>query len=260
MMKNLTVALLLSLSVSAFAQETPSEESAEETSPSIPATIRVDRPSFANSSNVVGSGVTSLETGVLVTVNRDDPYRLTQTPLMLRVGTGTDMEFRLGTSGMNFKDGHAGFTDVTPGFKWNFHSDENVSASMVVGVTVPVGNPTLRSSSINPSLSFAVDFPVGPKTGLLFNVGANAPGDDRDRVVQPFATAGVTQTLNDKWAVYLEGAVFGPTAPGGITTTAGDVVVTYLVDDDMQLDAAVFKGFSSGGLDWAATVGLSTRF
>lgn len=260
MMKNLTVALLLSLSMGGLAQEATSEDSAEETSASIPATIRVDRPSFANSSNVVGSGVTSLETGVLVTVNKDNPYALTQTPLMLRVGTGTDLEFRLGTSGMNFKDGHAGFTDVTPGFKWNFHSDEAVSASMVVGVTVPVGNPTLRSSSINPSLSFAVDVPVGPKTGLLFNAGVNAPGDDRERTVQPFATAGVAQTLNDKWAVYLEGAVFGPAAPGAIATTAGDVVVTYLVNDDMQLDAAVFKGFSSGGLDWAATVGLSTRF
>lgn len=260
MMKNLTIALLLSLSASGLAQEAAPDNASEETSPSIPATIRVDRPSFANSSNVVGDGVTSLESGVLVTVNKDDPYALTQTPLMVRIGTSSDLEFRLGTSGLNFKDGHSGLTDVTPGFKWNFHSDENVSASMVVGVTVPVGNPTLRSTSVNPSLSFAVDVPVGPTTGFLFNVGANAPGDGRDRTVQPFATAGVAQTLDDKWAVYLEGAVFGPTAPGAITTTAGDVVVTYLINSDTQLDAAVFKGFSAGGLDWAATVGLSTRF
>lgn len=79
-------------------------------------------------------------------------------------------------------------------------------------------------------------------------------------MVQPFATAGVAQTLSDKWAMYVEGAVFGPGAPGAITTTAGDVVFTYLLDNDTQFDFAVFKGFSSSGLDWAATLGMAHRF
>ena len=261
-MKNLTLALLLFMSLSGLAQEAepPAEDEAEAAAPAIPATIRVDRPSFANSSNTVGKGVNSIESGVLVTVNKDDPYALTQTPLLYRVGLSPEFELRLGTTGLNFKDEDGGWADLSPGFKWNFHADEDVSVSLVGSLTVPVGSQTFRPPSVNPSLSFAVDVPVGPKTGLLFNVGANAPGEDRDRVVQPFATAGVSQTLSDKWALYVEGAVFGPGAPGGITTTAGDVVVTYLVDNDTQLDAAVFKGFSSSGLDWAATVGLSHRF
>lgn len=296
-MKNLTLALLLPLSLWAGAEEaavpqgtsprvapvtstkstqvaqeppvenpvpsvetTDTPETTDEAGVAIPTTIRVDRPSFANSSNVVGDGVHSLESGVLVTVNKDDPYALTQTPLLYRVGTSGDLEFRLGTTGLNFKDGNAGWADLSPGFKWNFHADENISASLVGSLTVPVGSQAFRPTSVNPSLSFAVDVPVGPKTGLLFNVGANAPGDGRDRVVQPFATAGLAQTLSDKWGVYLEGAVFGPSAPGAPTTTASDVVVTYLVDNDTQLDAAFFKGFSSSGLDWAATLGLSHRF
>lgn len=247
-MKRFLPTLLLSLSLSASAQT------------GIPATIRVDRPSFANSSNVVGEGVNSWESGVLVTLNKNDPEALTQTPLMFRHGLTEDLEFRLGTSGLNLRDGSAGWADLAPGFKWNFHSDESVSASLVGSLTVPVGSSTFRSASVTPSLSFAIDVPVGPKTGVLLNLGANAPGTGSDRVVQPFATAGLSQTLSDKWGVYLEGAVFGPGAPGGITTTAGDVVVTYLVNPDVQIDTAFFKGFSSGGFDWAATLGLSTRF
>ena len=260
-MKHLLCTCLLGLSLSASAQETePATSEAETPAPNIPATIRVDRPSFANSSNVVGEGVNSLESGVLVTVTKGDPYALTQTPLMFRHGINQELEFRLGTSGLNFRDGNAGWADLSPGFKWNFHSHDSVSASLVGSLTVPVGSSKFRPVSVNPSVSLAVDVPVGPKTGLLFNVGATAPGDSRDRVIQPFATAGVSQTLSDKWGLYVEGAVFGPAAPGQPNTTAGDVVVTYLVNSDMQLDAAFFKGFSSGGLDWAATLGLSTRF
>jgi hypothetical protein len=264
-MKNLTLALLLSFNVltaCCAAQEAPSETvPTEETSaPTIPATIRVDRPSFANSSNVVGDGVHSIEAGVLVTVSKGDPYALTQTPLLYRVGLNGEFEFRLGTSGMNFQDSEAGWADLSPGFKWNFHSSEDLSVSLVGALTVPVGSRAFRSTSVNPALSFAVDVPVGPKTGLLFNVGATSPGDGRDQVVQPFATAAVSQTLSDKFGIYVEGAVFGPSVPGGDTTTAGDVVVTYLVNDDFQLDAAFFKGFSSSGLDWGATLGLATRF
>jgi hypothetical protein len=275
-MKKLTLALLLSFSIWCSAQEAqapadaqpapaqPAEaeqvKEAEESAPVIPATIRVDRPSFANSSNVVGDGVHSIESGVLVTVNKDDPFALTQTPLLYRAGLNSEFELRLGTTGLNFKGSDSGWADISPGFKWNFHNSEDISISLIGSLTVPVGSRVFRSTSVNPSVSFAIDVPVGPKTGLLFNAGANAPGDGRNRVVQPFATAGVSQTLSDKVAVYLEGAVFGPSAPGGITTTAGDVVVTYLVNDNLQLDAAFFKGFSSSGLDWAATVGLATRF
>lgn len=238
----------------------PTGKEIGEPASSIPATIRVDRPSFANSSNVVGNGVHSLESGVLVTTNRDDPFALTQTPLLYRVGLNHELEFRLATSGLNIKGGDTGWGDLTPGFKWNFHADDSLSASLVGGLTVPVGSQNFRPPSVNPFLSFAIDVPVGPVTGLLFNLGASAPGDDRERVLQPFATAGVAQTLSDKWGMYIEGAVFGPGAPGATTTTAGDVVFTYLVHDDMQLDAAFFKGFSSSGLDWAATLGLSHRW
>lgn len=260
-MKRILTTLLLGLMLPTMAQaDEAAGGAAGNTASAIPTTIRVDRPSFANSSNVVGLGVNSMECGVQVIVTKGDPQSLTQTPLLFRHGISERLEFRLGTSGLNFRDGQRGWADLAPGFKWNFHSDNNISVSLVGSITVPVGSTTLRAASVSPSLSFAVDLPVGSQTGLLVNVGANAPGEGSNRVLQPFATVGVSQTLSDKWAIYAEGAVFGPGSPGAPNTTAGDVVVTYLVNPDLQLDAAFFKGFSSGGLDWAATLGLSRRF
>ena len=57
-----------------------------------PEFIIVDRPSFANGSAVVGNGVRSLESGVLVTRNRGSSDVLTQTPLLFRAGTADDLE------------------------------------------------------------------------------------------------------------------------------------------------------------------------
>ncbi len=42
--------------------------------------------------------------------------------------------------------------------------------------------------------------------------------------------------------------------------TAGDVVLTYLVTNDLQLDVAYFRGFSGIGLNQALTVGVGVRF
>jgi Putative MetA-pathway of phenol degradation len=261
-LKHIALSLLffLTTTLGGFAQEAPPPTVEEERPPSIPTTIRVDRPSFANSSDVVGEGVQSLESGVLVTATKGNSQALVQTPLLYRVGLNEQFELRLGTTGLNFQDTHAGWADILPGFKWNFHKSESLSVSLVGSVAVPLGNENLRPPSVLPSLSLATDIPLGSTTGFLLNAGVGTLGDERDRVVQTFATAGVSQNLGDRWALYVEGGVFGPDKPGNPTTTAGDVVVTYLINNNTQIDAAIFKGFSAGGLDWAATFGFSTRF
>lgn len=103
-MKKATVAILLALSTVSSAQEPPSsttEREHHEVSESSkqstrPPTIRVDRPSFANSSHVVGAGVHSLESGVLVTTTKQESHALVQAPLLYRVGINQELEFRLG--------------------------------------------------------------------------------------------------------------------------------------------------------------------
>lgn len=92
--------LILALWSSGWAQEASSE--------SRPAHIQVDRPSFANSSAVVGDGVTSLEAGVLVTTARGTDEALVQTPLLLRIGLDSDLEFRLASNLLNYQDPNFG--------------------------------------------------------------------------------------------------------------------------------------------------------
>ncbi|MGE0493888.1 MAG: transporter [Vulcanimicrobiota bacterium] len=256
MKRIVSILLLLGLSVGpAWCQESESE-----TEPGRPATIIVDRPSFGNGSKVVGDGVASLESGVLVTTTKAGGQTLTQTPLLFRVGTSGDLEFRLATNLLNYQDPNLGVGDLAPGFKWNFLSEPGASLSLVGSLQVPSGSRTFRAPGLVPSLSLAADFPLDDSTGLLINLGALSPGDGRDRVLQTFGTVGVSTPLSDKSSIYFEFAGFSPAAPGQPATTAADVVVTYLVDPDLQLDAAVFKGFSSSGLDWGFTFGVSTRF
>lgn len=67
-------------------------------------------------------------------------------------------------------------------------------------------------------------------------------------------------SVSDQLSLYFEVAGFTPQEVGGPSTMAGDIVIAYLVNPDLQLDVAGFKGFSSSGLDWGATVGISHRF
>lgn len=131
---------------------------------------------------------------------------------------------------------------------------------MVGSLAVPVGQVAFRSRSVTPSLSFAGDFPVNQKTGVLVNVGANLPDSDTGRVVQDFLTLGSSRALTDSTSIYLEIAGFGPAQPGLPSTVAGDLVLTHRVNPDLQFDTALFKGFSGSGLDWGFTFGMARRF
>lgn len=240
------------------AQENKQDE--KEKTPERPPTIIVDRPSFANGSAVVGEGVQSLETGVLVTDAKGSSPLLIQTPILYRAGVSEHFEFRLATNLINFSEPDFGTGDLAPGFKWNFLKKDKLSMSVVGSLSVPTGSEAFRAPGVIPALSLAADIPLNDSTGLLINLGGLSPGDDRERVIQGFATFGVSRVLNDRSNIYFEVAGFTPASPGAPSTTAGDIVVTYLVNPDLQLDTAVFKGFSGSGLDWGVTFGLATRF
>jgi hypothetical protein len=246
--------LFLAFSAPVWSQETSEEETTR------PPTIIVDRPSFANGSAVVGDGVHSLETGLLFTDSKGDSVLLTQTPILYRVGVNEEFEFRLATNLLNYQDPNFGVGDLAPGFKWNFFNEDHLSVSLIGALSVPTGSKAFRAPGVVPAVSFAADVPLTDDTGILMNVGALSPGDGRDRVIQSFATFGVSTALTDKSNIYFEVAGFSPDAPGQPSTTAGDIVVTYLVNPDFQLDAAVFKGFSGTGLDWGFTLGMANRF
>ena len=247
----------LLLTVFAGAQESDERSEVDDERPEF---IIVDRPSFANGSAVVGNGVRSLESGVLVTRNRGSSDVLTQTPLLFRAGTADDLEFRFASSGLNFQSSQVGWADLSPGFKWRFLDEEGAKVSMITSLTVPVGSRAFRNDSLAGSLSFAADFPVSDGGGILINLGASSTGTLRTDVIQPFFTVGYSQSVDDDSSLYFEAATFGPDSPGAPSTVAGDIVFAHRFNPNLHFDVAVFKGFSSYGLDWAVTTGFATRF
>ena len=249
--------LFLLLSTLAVAQEGDERPEVDDGRPEV---IIVDRPSFANGSAVVGNGVRSLESGVLVTRNRGSSDVLTQTPLLFRAGTADDLEFRFASSGLNFQSSQVGWADLSPGFKWRFLDEEGAKVSMITSLTVPVGSRAFRNDSLAGSLSFAADFPVSDGGGILINLGASSTGTLRTDVIQPFFTVGYSQSVDDDSSLYFEAATFGPDSPGAPSTVAGDIVFAHRFNPNLHFDVAVFKGFSSYGLDWAVTTGFATRF
>lgn len=252
---------MLMLSLPVLAQDQKETEPKAEPENTRPETIIVDRPSFANGSAVVGDGVASLETGILVTRDKGPGAQtLTQTPLLFRLGTSEELEFRLGSSGLLFQDDAAGWADLSPGFKWLFVNSDAAVVSLFTALNIPVGSRRFRNQSLAGTVGLAADFPLDDENGILINLGGTANGTTRNDSITGFATFGLAHTLSERSSIYFEVAGFTPAAPGEPSTMAGDIVVTYLVNNDLQLDVAAFKGFSSSGLDWGATFGVSTRF
>jgi outer membrane putative beta-barrel porin/alpha-amylase len=246
-----------------LAQEVTTEAD-EEPKPEVssrPANIVVDRPSFAFPTSIVGKGVFSVESGVLVTRSKGGEDVLTTTPLILRMGSSDNFEYRVTSNGLNFQSDHAGWSDLSAGFKWRLVDKDSVSLAVLTSLNAPVGASKFTNDAVSGSLTFLANFPINDDNGILINLGTNTTGNSgRDDVLVGFFTAGLSHNVTEKLSLYFEVAGFSPQEVGGSSTMAGDIVCAYLVNPDFQLDIAGFKGFSSTGLDWGATFGMAHRF
>ncbi len=224
--------------------------------------LTVDRPSFGNSSHVVGDGIVQLESGFLHQGYKDGTPALDNFPQRLRIGVSDDFEFRLDSNFLSIQNGEVGLDDFAPGFKYNFASSEDYSLAIWGILEVPSATRTLfRAPDVNGGLSLAADFPLDDLTYLNTNLGFLTPVDGLgNRVVQPYGTFYVGRTLSSTASGYVEFAAFGKGPAGAPGTTAVDGGVSFTLDQNCALDFAVFKGLSGVGLDWGATIGITNRW
>ena len=234
--------------------------------------ISTDRPDFVESSHTVGAGRVQLETSVAWERTRADGIATTTwtTPTLLRIGAGSQWEFRVETDGWQRMHEAAtpetttGFSDLSLGVKYHIAMGGPGGASMawLVHADVPSGALALRGEGVRPSLRLSAEWDLPHDNGIGIMPGVVHDTDDLGR---RFDAGMFAVTFGHSWSprahsfVEVAGQQFASAKHGGNIVTF-DTGASWLLSDDTQVDIAGSFGLSGTAPDEAFTVGWSHRW
>ena len=232
-------------------------------------TISSDRPDVVESSQVVGKGRLQLETSLQWERDRADGVtaRTLTTPTLLRIGLGETTELRFETDGRTIEHAGgataAGYADTSVGIKWHTADQDGAAPSLgwLLHADLPSGSAALRGTGVRPSLRVAAEWELanGFEFGIMPGVGTD--NDERGaRRGYGILAATLGHDITERLRGFVE--VAAPRiarADRGGTQAVVDAGVTWLLTNDIQLDAAVTRGLNRRSADLGIGLGLSVR-
>lgn len=241
-------------------------------------TISPDRPSVAESSRVVGKGRFQIETGIQWDRQRSDDVheRTLTTPTLLRIGLGERAELRIETDGRTIVHDSdpasgehtvtAGYADTSLGVKWHLADQQEgqigkPSLGLLLHADLPSGSRHFRGRGVRPSLRLAADWELPKGYELTVMPGVGVDSDERGaRYRYGVLAVELDKAFSDRVHGFAElAAPRIARADHGGTQAVFDAGLTWLVDKDVQLDAALMRGLNRRTPDLSLTFGLSLR-
>jgi Putative MetA-pathway of phenol degradation len=232
-----------------------------------------DRPDFTESTLTIPAGHYQLEGGYTFTTQGDeDSSSLGE--LLLRIGAGDRMEARLGIgsfgridTGVPGASALSGYEDPTISVKIRLNeADPNLlppgrpHMAILLGTSVPVGSDDLTSDEWQPEGALALAWVLTDRLSLGSNLIFGYPSDGDERFNQFGATLSAAFSLTDHWGTYLEGYGFNKESRDGSSTSYLNTGVTWLLSNDLQLDARIGAGLDDPSPNWFAGFGAAVRF
>ena len=241
--------------------------------------ISTDRPDFLTAPDVVGKGRFQIETGVQV--QRGDAAgntrtRTVTTPTLLRLGMTDKIELRLETEGrVHTRETDLttqttvyahGYADAAIGIKWNTHEGNAKTGMPSVGwvfqAALPSGSRAFRGNGVRPTVLGAFDWELPADMALSAIAGLTYDHvDPEGRFVSGMLGAGLSKGLNGRLTIAAEivAQQIARKKYGGNVAIA-DVSTTYLLRENVQVDALVGRGLTDESPKYLFTVGISARF
>ncbi len=187
----------------------------------------------------------------------------------LKIGLTNNLDFQVISEFYNIQqtknpDGsssrNSGFGDVKLRMKYNFWGNDGGKTAFAIlpFVKIPTNKHNLGNSSIEGGvllpLAIKLDdrWNVGINTGIALNRNNDDTGYDASFVNSVSFDYGITKS----WSTYLELA----TETGPQFVASLDSGLTYLLTEDIQLDASVDLGLTQGTDNFQSFVGVAVRF
>lgn len=227
-----------------------------------------DRPDFTESTSTVPRGHFQIEGGATLTrVEEVDTTSFGE--LLVRIGTGERWETRLGLGYARVETPFAeasGLEDPSIGIKVRFTEDPGdlapgqPAAALLVSTSIPEGDGELTGGEWVPEAKLALAWELTPRFSLSSNVNYAYLPDGDDRLHQLGATLSGGMGITGRLGAFLEWFGFSEETEDGPSTHYVDGGVTWLINDDLQVDARVGTGLNDADPDWFVGVGAGVRF
>lgn len=231
--------------------------------------IAPDRPDFTEGTGLIPRGHVQIEGGTTLARVEDDDVT-TFGELLVRIGVGERWEARIGVPSYNRidtpQDQISGFDDPSLGLKIRFTEPAGdlapgqPAAALVIETSLPEGDADLTEDEWVPTAILAMDWDLGERFGLGANVGYTYAMGEEEQFHQLLASLSAGFSVSGRLGSYLEWYGFSEETVDGPTTHYVDGGVSYLINDDLIVDARVGTGLNDADPDWYVGVGAAVRF
>ena len=229
-----------------------------------------DRPDATESPNTVPLKSVQIETGGLYVKNKDQGIETelwVYNNTLVRYGILKNFELRLawaisesreGVNNQDLKVVANGFSPLVVGAKVAITEEKGLLPD--IGMMVHMLFPFLASTDYKPettgvSFRFAFAHTINEKSGISYNLGARWL-DDSPEVAYIYSLS-YGYSICKKLSAYAE--LYGNLPEDSSATHSWDTGLTYLIQNNFQIDATVGSGFT-GNQDLLLGAGFSYRF
>lgn len=241
-----------------FSQETENSEA-----------LVTDRPDATEASSTVGKGVLQFETGGLYESFEENNIKsenYTYNTMLIRYGILDNLEFRLGwdfVEGVTTVNGNkldnvtSGLSPLLLGMKLDIAEEKGCMPEIaLIGHVFPVfsASEDYRPEYTGVDFRFSLSHTLSEKSSLGYNIGAQWVNDSPEAAA--IYTLAYGYSFTDKFGMYAE--VYGDFPEDSSANHYWDAGLTYLVNNDLQLDAYVGTSITEGQ-DLLLGLGFSYR-
>jgi Putative MetA-pathway of phenol degradation len=231
--------------------------------------IITDRPDATESSTAVSLGSLQVETGAFYTSFEENNIKqevFGYNTTLLRYGILKNLEFRLGwnfeegrttNNGTKMNDITSGFSPLLTGIKINVVEEKGWIPT--IGFLGHLILPITAASDYRPETTgvnfiFSFSHTLSEKTSIAYNIGIQWSDDSPE--AQYFYTLVYGYSFLDNFGLYVE--VYGDLPENNKANHFWDSGLTYLIMNNLQLDATVGTGITKGQ-DLLLSAGVSYR-
>lgn len=227
-----------------------------------PDVIATDRPDFTETAFVVKRGVFQLETGF--TYQRSDgAYSFGGPEALLRYGVGKKFELRLGlpnyTNLRLNRRTTSGIGATYLGFKYQVGPlPGDVGVSLIPAVFAPTGGNDFNSGDWDPEIKLCLSKNINDRFTINGMLYALCPREDGRRNFTLQQTLSLSYGLGGRWGSFYE--IVNTFPNRGETQHFYHAGITYLINNNTQLDVHLGVGLSRAAPDHLLAFGYSVRF
>ena len=224
--------------------------------------ISADRPGFSAGTYTLQQGSYQFEFGYQYAFNNDVDVNTHTLPLLvIRTGISPKAELNLFWAGWNITKfagmSNTSNTDLVLGTKYRLSDTEKYHLTATANVSLPVGSNPSSSDNVDPMVGLIWDYALANNVtafGVLYLQSFKVV--DREFAFQP--AVGLTTPLSGKVGVFIEWYGNYPFDNAFGSTTSIDGGLTYLLNNDVQLDINAGTGLQDGA-DKFFGVGVAIR-